>query len=96
MIAPRSQLVGNVVHVDFWVRDAATAVGFGWARLARGAGGDGAGHEGDYVRRAVVCGEEDGVEGGHVVVHGAVGADEGQRDAKRKGCNVQERTKRNC
>ena len=47
-----------------------------------------------YVRRAVVRRKEDGIEGRHVVVHGADRrTGEGQWDAKRK--DVMYRKKRN-
>ena len=65
MVSPclGAELVGDVVHVDFWVGSASTAVWF-WGRA--GWEGDGGDHERDYVGRAVVCGEDDSVEGGHV------------------------------
>ena len=70
MVAPRAELVGNVVHVHLWVGEAAAAV-----RLWLGGAGRGedARHERDHMGRAVVRGEEDGIEGDHagVGVHGA-------------------------
>ena len=62
-----AELVGDVVHVHLRVGDAAGAVGLRAVRLGHGGG---AGHERDNVGRAVVGGEENGVEG-RVGVHSA-------------------------
>lgn len=87
MVSPclGTELVGDIIHVHFRVRCASTVVGFCGGAGREGDGGD---HEWDYVWRTVVCGKDDGVEGGHVGVHGEGSAGRRERETNTKAKGV--------